>query len=160
MGEPTVEIYHRRTASNRLALLVGATRPAFLTASVLPVLVAGALVRHLEGHVSPLLLALASINVALIHSGANVLNDYFDGISGNDDSNTGRVFPFSGGSRFIQNKVLTLSQTRNLAVALLAAGSVLGLVSVTAPRVMTPAVLTTMSSPPRAARATRGSPSA
>lgn len=130
MSEPTVETYHGRTAANRVMMLLAATRPAFLTASVLPVLVAGALVRHLEGRVSGPLLALASVNVALIHSGANVLNDYFDGISGNDDNNTGRLFPFSGGSRFIQNKVLTVTQTRNLGIALLAAGGALGLLSV------------------------------
>ena len=31
---------------------------------------------------------------------ANVLNDYHDALNGTDAANTGRVFPFSGGSRF------------------------------------------------------------
>lgn len=130
MSEPNIAVFHRRTFFNTLLTLVAATRPAFLSASVLPILVAGALVHHLQGHVSVPLLVLASLNIALIHSGANVLNDYFDAVSGNDASNTGRVFPFSGGSRFIQNAVLTLDETRNLGMALTALGGVLGLAMV------------------------------
>lgn len=127
MSEPSLEVFHGRTVANRVMTLVAATRPAFLTASVLPVVVAGALVHHLQGHVSIPLLVVASINIALIHSGANVLNDYFDGLSGNDENNTTRIFPFSGGSRFIQNSVLSLEETRNLGFALLIMGALLGL---------------------------------
>ncbi len=130
MSEPTRDVFHGRTVGNRLYTLVAATRPAFLTASVLPVIVAGALVHWLEHRVSLPLLMLAIVNVALIHSGANVLNDYYDGLSGNDARNTARVFPFSGGSRFIQNSVLTLEETRNLGFGLLLAGGLLGLVVV------------------------------
>lgn len=126
MSEPSLEVFHGRTVANRMMTLLAATRPAFLTASVLPVVVAGALVHHVQGHVSIPLLVLASVNIALIHSGANVLNDYFDGLSGTDDNNTSRVFPFSGGSRFIQNSVLSLTETRNLGFALLSMGALLG----------------------------------
>lgn len=127
MSEPSLEVFHGRTVANRAMTLLAATRPAFLSASVLPVLVSGALVHHLQGNVSVPLLGLAALNIALIHSGANVLNDYFDGLSGNDDNNTTRVFPFSGGSRFIQNSVLTLAETRNLGLALIISGGGLGL---------------------------------
>jgi len=37
-----------------------------------------------------------------------------------DAQNTERIFPFTGGSRFIQNGVLTLAQTRNFGYALMA----------------------------------------
>lgn len=128
LSEPTVERFHGKTFPNRLVTAIAATRPAFLTASVLPVLAAGALAAYLEhGAISTSLLALATLNIALIHSGANVLNDYFDAISGNDAANTGRVFPFSGGSRFIQNDVLSEAETLRLALMLLAAGALLGL---------------------------------
>jgi len=40
-----------------------------------------------------------------------VLNDYYDAMNGTDAINTGRVFPFTGGSRFIQNGVLSAPQT-------------------------------------------------
>ena len=46
------------------------------------------------------------------HAGINVLNDYFDALNGTDQRNVGRLFPFTGGSRFIQNGVLTVRQTR------------------------------------------------
>jgi len=41
----------------------------------------------------------------------NVLNDYYDALIGTDAINTERVFPYTGGSRFIQNGVLTLRET-------------------------------------------------
>jgi 1,4-dihydroxy-2-naphthoate octaprenyltransferase len=131
VSEPTVELYHGRTLGNRLAAWFAATRPPFLTASVLPVLAAGALAYMLkDGDISRVLLALAVLNVALIHSGANVINDYYDALNGTDGCNTQRIYPFSGGSRFIQNSVLTLEETRNLGFGLLGAGAVLGLAMV------------------------------
>ena len=39
----------------------------------------------------------------LAHAGANVLNDYCDEVNGADAANTGALFPFTGGSRFIQS---------------------------------------------------------
>ncbi|MDO8811998.1 MAG: prenyltransferase [Gallionella sp.] len=53
------------------------------------------------------------------YDGVNVLNDYYDALNGTDAQNTGRIFPFTGGNRFIQNGVLTLAQTRNFGFALL-----------------------------------------
>jgi 1,4-dihydroxy-2-naphthoate octaprenyltransferase len=128
MGEPTSAIFHRSSLANQLLTMLAATRPAFLTASILPVLCAGALVHAMGTSDFPLaLLSLAIVNIALIHSGANVLNDYFDALNGSDEANQERIFPFTGGSRFIQNDVLSRNETRNLGLALLAAGALLGL---------------------------------
>lgn len=56
--------------------------------------------------------AFVSVLFALVaHGGVNVLNDYFDELNGTDAINTDRVFPFTGGSRFIQNGVLTPRET-------------------------------------------------
>jgi 1,4-dihydroxy-2-naphthoate octaprenyltransferase len=49
-----------------------------------------------------------------------VLNDYYDARSGADAANTERLFPFTGGSRFIQNGVLSEAETGRLGYALLA----------------------------------------
>jgi 1,4-dihydroxy-2-naphthoate polyprenyltransferase len=57
----------------------------------------------------------------------NVLNDYYDALNGTDAQNTERIFPFTGGSRFIQNGVLTLAQTRNFGFALMACVAAAGL---------------------------------
>jgi 1,4-dihydroxy-2-naphthoate octaprenyltransferase len=58
---------------------------------------------------------------ALAHAGINVLNDYCDHLNGSDARNTQRIYPYTGGSRFIQNGVLTPHQVRGWAVALFAA---------------------------------------
>jgi 1,4-dihydroxy-2-naphthoate octaprenyltransferase len=63
--------------------------------------------------------AVMTVMFALVaHAGINVLNDYYDALSGTDANNTERVFPFTGGSRFIQNGVLTLRETALFGAAL------------------------------------------
>ena len=63
--------------------------------------------------------ASVSIVFALIaHAGVNVLNDYYDALNGTDALNMERVFPYTGGSRFIQNGVLSLRETAAFGVAL------------------------------------------
>lgn len=127
MSEPTIEVFHRNTIGNRAATLFAATRPAFLTASLLPVLSGITLAWGLSGQINIGLALLTLLNIALIHSGANVLNDYFDARNGTDAANTQRIFPFSGGSRFIQNEVLTQSETLRLGLWLMGTGALLGL---------------------------------
>jgi 1,4-dihydroxy-2-naphthoate octaprenyltransferase len=61
------------------------------------------------------------------HAGINVLNDYYDALNGTDALNTERIFPFTGGSRFIQNGVLTALQTRNFGFALFAGVAMAGM---------------------------------
>lgn len=126
MSEPNQAVFHRRTLANSALAFLAATRPAFLTASVLPVLSAGALA-FAQGARFPLpLLALAALNIAFIHSGANVLNDYFDARSGTDALNEQRIFPFTGGSRFIQNGVLSERETLALGLTLSGIGALMG----------------------------------
>ncbi|UCC68411.1 MAG: 1,4-dihydroxy-2-naphthoate octaprenyltransferase, partial [Armatimonadota bacterium] len=54
------------------------------------------------GAVSWLLAALALVALVCLHAGANLANDYYDHVSGNDEINVTRAYPFTGGSRFIQ----------------------------------------------------------
>ena len=112
--EPTLE-----TFQNPLALYVAATRPAFLTASLLACLIGLAIARHDGIALNPELAAVTLLFALLAHAGVNVLNDYYDALNGTDACNMERVFPFTGGSRFIQNGVLTPVQTRNYGFALL-----------------------------------------
>lgn len=68
------------------------------------------------------LTALITVVLALfVHAAANVINDYYDARSGCDEANQGRIFPFTGGSRMIQNGVLSMRATANLGFGLLAA---------------------------------------
>lgn len=88
-----------------------ATRPAFLSATLVAVLL-GLAGGYSEGLALQWGAAALTLLFALVaHAGANVINDYYDALNGTDDANVERVFPFTGGSRFIQNGVLSLQQT-------------------------------------------------
>lgn len=84
------------------------TRAPFFASLVSSVLVGTALAWH-EGsfHLGYLLLTL--VGIVCINAGLNMSNDYFDHLSGNDESNQ-ELTPFSGGSRTIQEGVLSAKQ--------------------------------------------------
>lgn len=104
-----------------------ATRPAFLLASLMPVCV-GTAASSYQGYTFQLaLFTLSVLAILLIHAGVNVLNDYYDEQNGTDRLNTERIYPFTGGSQFIQNQVLSAQQTFNFAWGLLGLAIVLGL---------------------------------
>lgn len=127
MSEPSSQVYHGQTVVNVIRIYFEATRPAFLSASVLPVLTALAYVWGKTGTLDSALSLTIIITIICIHSAANVLNDYFDSRNGTDAGNEQRVYPFSGGSRFIQNGILTEQQTLRFGTALMACGLLLGL---------------------------------
>jgi len=112
---------------NPFTRYVAATRPAFLTASLMACLIGLAIARH-DGLVFDVMAATVTLLSALLaHAAANVLNDYYDAMNGTDACNVERVYPFTGGSRFIQNGVLTEIQTRNFGFSLLAGVMLAGL---------------------------------
>jgi len=95
-----------------------ATRPAFLTIT-LAGCVLGFANASLGGSHMDVGLALITVLLAtLAHAGVNVFNDYYDHLNGTDARNTGRIFPFTGGSRFIQNGVLSPNQVKIYAILL------------------------------------------
>lgn len=112
--EPTLA-----TLQNPLARYFAATRPAFLTASLMACLIGLAIARYGGIMLNPELAAITLLFALLAHAGVNVLNDYYDALNGTDACNVERVFPFTGGSRFIQNGVLTPAQTARFGFALL-----------------------------------------
>ena len=77
-------------------------RLPFLTATLVPLLVGGAVVSHLGGDVSWGWLGLTILGGCLLHIGTNTANDYFDHTSGTDEANYNYMVPYSGGSRSIQ----------------------------------------------------------
>ena len=84
-----------------------AIRVPFLTASAVPVLLGSAVAWVATGAIQWGLFLLTLIAGLCIHIGTNVLNDYADHKSGNDEANREFVRPFSGGSRVIQLGLLT-----------------------------------------------------
>lgn len=96
-----------------------ATRPAFLLAALAACFLGLASVR-LGSIALDYVFAIVTILLALlVHAAVNVLNDYFDALSGADALNADRVYPFTGGSRFIQNGLFTPQQTARFGYGLL-----------------------------------------
>lgn len=104
-----------------------ATRPAFLLAVVWPVLIGTASAHHDGVAITSLLFAITLLGALLIHAAANVLNDYYDARNGTDAHNRHYLHPYSGGSRFIQNGLLTTGQTLCYGLVLLILGIACGL---------------------------------
>lgn len=111
-----------------LARYVAATRPEFLVASFLPVFIGLSAAGYNGIAINPLTAVLTLLGALLAHAGVNVLNDYYDHLNGTDEANTERLFPFTGGSRFIQNGVLTPEQTLRYGVGLFVVTVVIGLI--------------------------------
>lgn len=128
MREPSTEVYHGKTIGNLVSIYFNAVRPAFLSASVLPVVTALAYVQGNFGMLDYSLAMLVLTSIVFIHCAANVLNDYFDAKNGSDAGNQDRIYPFSGGSRFIQNKVLSERQMLVFGIILFLLGCLIGLV--------------------------------
>jgi 1,4-dihydroxy-2-naphthoate octaprenyltransferase len=104
-----------------------ATRPPFLSVSFFAALI-GIATAYFDGVALSPLTAGASVVFALVaHAGVNVLNDYYDEVNGTDRLNTERLFPFTGGSRFIQNGVISTRATLVFGLVLLAVTIVAGL---------------------------------
>jgi 1,4-dihydroxy-2-naphthoate octaprenyltransferase len=104
----------------------GAMRPAFFPASVLPVVVGSAWGHAVSSRLDFGVATLALLATMLVHAGANVLNDVADDESGTDRANTERIFPYTGGSRFIQNQILSARAMRRFGIGLLVAASICG----------------------------------
>jgi 1,4-dihydroxy-2-naphthoate polyprenyltransferase len=101
--EPTPE-----ALTNPLKRYLLATRPAFLTIAL-----AGCLLGFASAldHAFSWPLALLTLFLAVAtQAGVNVFNDYYDHLNGTDAANVDRLFPFTGGSRFIQNGVMSPRQ--------------------------------------------------
>ncbi|MEI7456531.1 MAG: prenyltransferase [Nitrosomonadales bacterium] len=119
--EPSVAAF-----KNPFARYFAATRPAFLTASLMACLIGLAVTRQGSASFETTLALVTLLFAMLAHAAANVLNDYYDAQNGTDAANVERIFPFTGGSRFIQNGVLTSVQTRNFGFALLSGVALAG----------------------------------
>ncbi len=85
-------------------------RAGFLTASIAPVILGTAVAWGLTGVFLLDVFILTLIAGVCLHIGANVSNDYFDHTTegtGSDDINKEFIRPFSGGSRVIQEGLLS-----------------------------------------------------
>lgn len=108
--------------------LFHATRPKFFPASVLPVLAGTAWGFKVSGAFEPAIFLLALLATVCVHAAANVLNDVGDDSGGTDRHNEDRIYPYTGGSRFIQTGILAATTMARLGVSLLAVAAIAGIV--------------------------------
>ncbi|MFO1376851.1 MAG: prenyltransferase [Steroidobacteraceae bacterium] len=106
---------------NPLLRYVAAVRPAFLVVTLVGCVLGIASAASGGVAVDATSATVALLFALVAHAGVNVLNDYFDARSGTDALNDERLFPFTGGSRFIQNGVLSERTTGLFGYALLLA---------------------------------------
>jgi len=130
MAEPSLETLGGAGAGRVVRRLLLATRPPFFTASVLPVCLGTAWGWRESGRFEGDTFVVALLAVVCAHAATNVLNDVYDDLSGADIGNDARLHPFTGGSRFIQNGVLTRTEMARWGFLLAGVSVLLGLVLV------------------------------
>jgi len=96
----------------------------FLLVSLMPVSLGVALYWQQTGALHWPTALLTMVAVWFFHAGTNLLNDYYDHLSGTDDINQVRT-PFSGGTRVIQENLLPAEHVRLGGIVAYAIGAVL-----------------------------------
>jgi 1,4-dihydroxy-2-naphthoate octaprenyltransferase len=112
---------------SKIVLWLKELRAPFCTASILPVIIGTAIAYKHTGDFDFALAILALLAAVSIHLGANIANDYFDHISGNDKLNNNKT-PFSGGSRMIQDNLLSPKEVLTGSIVFLTIGACMGIV--------------------------------
>ena len=111
----------------KLKLYLMELRAPFFTASIVPIILGSVIAYHKTQTFNWTYFLLVLIGGIFLHAGANVINDYFDHLSQNDEINKEFVRPFTGGSRLIQEGLLTPKEVLIEAIICLFVGSVIGL---------------------------------
>lgn len=124
---PVTEDFAGKSLSRAAKRAFHATRPKFFPASVLPVLAGTAWGAYAANQFDLYVFALALLATVCVHAASNVLNDVGDEIIGTDRRNEQRIYPYTGGSRFIQMGILTQSRMARLGVALLVIAALAGI---------------------------------
>ncbi len=116
----------RTRNADRVKIWIREIRLPFLTASIVPVLL-GSLVALIKTEsIDPFYFILTLAGVCLLHAGTNVANDYFDYKGGTDNVNREFITPFSGGSRVIQQGLMSPREVLAEATVLFVLGAIVG----------------------------------
>ncbi len=106
---------------------IARVRAPFFTATLIPIVLGGVAAWVYTGtlHVARFLLTL--LGGLLLQAGANLINDYFDHLSGTDRLNREAIVPFTGGGPALQLGLITPRRARNESLAYFVAGGLIGL---------------------------------
>lgn len=125
---PSVDEFSGASAPVIARRLFYATRPKFYPASILPVIAGTAWGFGISGNFDAGIFLLALLATILVHAAANVLNDVGDESGGTDRVNDDRIYPYTGGSRFIQTGIMSSANMARLGISLLAAAAIAGII--------------------------------
>ena len=107
-------------------LWVKAVRAPFFTAAIIPVALGSVIAWHDTSKFNWFHFSLVMLGAIFMHAATNLMNDYFDHLSGCDEANPNPT-PFSGGSRVIQDGLITPRKILIAALIALSLGSLIGL---------------------------------
>lgn len=119
--ESEVEILKRKTKA-----WIEESRYPFLSVSILTVILGTVMAWVNNNIINFYDFFLTLLGVIFFHLGTNIINDYFDHKTGNDDINNEFVRPFSGGARMIQMGLLTPFEVLVGGVLFFMLGSIIG----------------------------------
>ena len=125
---PSTQEFVGDSPAQVLKRLFNAMRPKFFPASVLPVLAGSAWGFMVAGRFDFFVFLLALLATVCVHASANVLNDVGDDAGGTDRRNEDRIYPYTGGSRFIQAGIMTAGGMARLGVSLIGIAAIAGLI--------------------------------
>lgn len=128
IADPSPQTFAGDSLGQTARRLFGAMRPKFFPASVLPVIAGSAWGLQAAGGFDWLVFVLALFATVCVHGAANVLNDVGDDAGGTDKRNEDRIYPYTGGSRFIQQGIMSASEMARWGISLLAIAAIAGLI--------------------------------
>ncbi len=112
---------------SKILIWLEEVRAPFFTAVIVPVLL-GSIIAWQHGYTIQIGYFFMTLIAAIfLHAGTNVMNDYADHLSGCDARNKEFVRPFSGGSRMIQEGMLTPREVLTGALIFFGLSTILGL---------------------------------
>jgi 1,4-dihydroxy-2-naphthoate octaprenyltransferase len=112
--------------TKRLKLWFKAIRVPFLTATIIPVSLGSIIAWRDMDNFLWMRFWLTMLGAVLIHAGTNLMNDYFDHITGCDEANPTPT-PFSGGSRVIQDGLIAPKNILYVSLVFFIFGAAIGL---------------------------------
>jgi 1,4-dihydroxy-2-naphthoate octaprenyltransferase len=102
-------------------------RAPFLTGTIIPIVLGTVIAWARNSLFNPMYFVIALMGGVFVHLGANVVNDYYDYKSGNDQLNKEYVRPFTGGSRALPLHLLTPKEVLSGSIVLFALATIVGL---------------------------------
>ncbi len=127
IADPSPQAFAGDSVGQTAKRWFNAMRPKFFPASVLPVVAGTAWGFGATGGFDITVFALALFATVCVHGASNVLNDVGDESGGTDRLNEDRIYPYTGGSRFIQTGIMSASEMARLGISLLALAAIAGL---------------------------------